>query len=137
MRRWLCAAVFALLATAGVANAERVRYHFLPADICGNTLQTPAGRDNAIGERVSYLGLGNRPYQCPMPPTHMVTFYHPYSRQNVVVPMALPDCTPRLQTKSDRIVFNYGDYSVEAIFLPDGSVDTVYDSGMFRPLPVR
>jgi hypothetical protein len=123
-----------VLATAGPAPAERVRYHFAAADVCGNTVQTPAGKCNAIGERVSYFGFGATPYNTPMPPTHMVTFYHPFSKRNVTVPMALPPGAARLQTRSDRIIFNYGEYRVEAIFLPDGSVDTLYDSGMFRKL---
>src|SRR5205823_148849 len=128
----------AALAIAGACVnpvlAERVRYHFTPADLCGNTVQTPAGKDNAIGERVSYFGLGNKPYGCPIPPTHMVTFLHPVNRREVTVPLALPEGTPRMVYRSDRIIYNYGSYAVEVIFLPDGSVDTIYDSGMFAPL---
>jgi hypothetical protein len=134
--RIIASAAVLVLASADPALAERVRYHFAPADICGNTMQTPAGKCNAIGERVSYFGFGTTPYNNAMPPTHMVTFFHPFSKRNVTVPMSLPDGAgvPRLQTRSDRIIFNYGEYRVEAIFLPDGSVDTVYDSGLFRPI---
>jgi hypothetical protein len=127
-------AVAAFFGTAGLLHAERVRYHFAPADICGGTVQAAYAKTSSIGERVSYFGLGARPYNCPMPPTHMVTFYHPFSHANVTVPMALPDGTPRVNTLRDRVILSYGDYRVEAVFLPDGSVDTVYDSGLFRPL---
>jgi hypothetical protein len=133
--RWAATALTAtLMASAGTAVAERVRYHFTPVDLCGTTVQTPAGKYNSIGERVSYLGLPNRPYNCPMVPTQIVTFCHPYAQRTVSVPMAMPPGTARISRGRDRIVFHYTSYSVEARFWPDGSVDTVYDSGIFRPL---
>jgi hypothetical protein len=130
---------FAVAALIGCGSvnplyAERVRYHFAPADLCGSTVQTPAGKNNAIGERVSYFGFGTTPYNCAKPPTHMVTFWHPFTKRNVTVPMALPAGTPRLEYGRNRITFNYGSYIVQAVFLPDGSVDTIYDSGLLTPL---
>jgi hypothetical protein len=64
----------------------------------------------------------------------MVTFRHPFTGRNVTVPLRLPEGPPRLEHRSDRIVYNYGDYIVEARFLTDGSVDVVYNSGLLRPL---
>ena len=127
-------ALLVLAVAAGPAHAERVRYHFRPADLCGNTAAITAGTSIAIGERVSYFGTGTAPYNCPMKPNYLVTFRHPYTRQNVTVPLALPPDTPRIEHLPNRIVFDYGSYTVETLFLPDGSVDTIYDSGLFRPL---
>jgi hypothetical protein len=64
----------------------------------------------------------------------VVTLRHYYTGQFVSVPMRLPPDTPLIQHRYNRTVFNYGSYSVEAVFLPDGSVDVVYNSGPFRPL---
>jgi hypothetical protein len=135
--RNLVAAVAAMLVSAALVNpayAERVRYHFRPSDLCGNTEQAAAGPCKAIGERVSYFGFGSTPVNYGLQPTHVVTFRHPFTKQNVTVPLALPPDTPRIEYYSNRVVFNYGSYAVEALFLPDGSVDTIYDAGLFRPL---
>jgi hypothetical protein len=64
----------------------------------------------------------------------MVTYRHPYSGRSVTVPMRLPEGPPRFERRTDRIIYNYGDYTVEARFLQDGSVDVVYNSGLLRPL---
>src|SRR3954464_7802666 len=118
----LCACLVSLLAmgvVVGTANAERVRYHFAPADLNGTTVQTPAGNGNAVGERVSYFGVGNAPYFCGKRPTYLVTFWHPYSGKNVTVPLALPEDTPRIEHGPNRITFNYTTYWVDVMFLPD------------------
>jgi hypothetical protein len=70
-------------------------------------------------------------------PTHVVTYRHPYTGQNVSVPMTLPESTPRIVHATDRIVYDYGSYTVTSRFLPDGSVDVIYNSGLFRPLRLR
>jgi hypothetical protein len=130
-------AVAALLVSAVVVrpvSAERVRYHYSAADLCGKTLPTPASPTGAIGERISFFGLGREPYNIVLPPTYLVTFRHPYTNQNVTVPLALPPDTPRMAYTANRAVFNYGVYTVETVFFPDGSVDVIYDSGLLRPL---
>jgi hypothetical protein len=50
------------------------------------------------------------------------------------VPLALPEGTPNMEYRTNRILYNYGSYSVAVHFLADGSVDVVYDSGFFRKL---
>jgi hypothetical protein len=136
MTRGMLPAAIALAVLALVqssACAERVRYHFAPADLCGNTAQTPAGPCNAIGERVSYLGISRTPYNGVLRPTQMVTFIHPVTKANVSVPLALPpDSTPKMEYSANRVVFDYGIYQVDVRFLPDGSVDVIYDSGLRR-----
>ena len=67
-------------------------------------------------------------------PTHMVTFRHPAGNKNVIVPFTFPQGIPRIETRSDRIIYNWGSYQVQARFLPDGSVDVLYNSGVLRPI---
>jgi hypothetical protein len=130
----VAAALAGLTLAAPSAHAERVRYHFAATDVCGNTAQTPAGKCNAIGERASYLGLGNSPYNGAIRPNYMVTFRNPVTKGTVTVPLALPEGTPQMQYRANRAIFNYGTYQVEVHFLADGSVDVIYDSGPFRKL---
>jgi hypothetical protein len=130
------AAAAALVLPAGTGLADQVRYHYAPADLCGTTALKPADACGAPGTRVAYFGLVREAYYCQRRPTHMVTFRHPFTNQYVTVPLAFPEGTPRIEYRRDRIIYNYGSYTVEAHFLPDGSVDAVYNSGFLRPLPM-
>ncbi len=120
--------------TCGDSRADQVRFRFVPTDLNGTATQVAAGPDGALGERLKGFGLVPEPFQTQLRPTHMVTFRHPYTGQNITVPLTLPQGTPRLEYRYDRILYNYGSYVVEARFIPDGSVETVYNSGFFRPL---
>jgi hypothetical protein len=132
--RWLrlVAAAALLLGTGGVAAAARVRYHYVPTDDCGHTTLKPDSACGGMGEEVRWFGLKREPCSSPPHPTHLITFCHPCSGRNVIVPVALPEGTPRIEHVRDRIVYNYGSYTVEARFLPDGSVDIIYNSGLLR-----
>ena len=125
------AATVLALATAGTARAERVRFHYPAADICGAAVAAHGGAD-VPGERVGLFGAG--PVHCRLRPTHLVCFRHLYTGGNVTVPMRLPEDLPRVEHRGDRIIYNYGSYTIETVFLPDGSVDVVYNSGPGRPL---
>lgn len=129
---------FALLLIVGAAPswaaAEQVRFRFVPVDAAGTTAPVPIGPEGSIGELKRVLGARPLPYTHVVRPTQMVTFRHTNGK-NVTVPLRLPDSTPRMEHRSDRIIYNYNDYVVEARFLPDGSVDVVYNSGLLRPLP--
>jgi hypothetical protein len=119
------AAAGLLLAAAQPAAAARVRYLFT-AEPGGNCLK-PA----AAGERLTLAGW--RPYSCPPPrATQVVCFRHPCTGQNVNVPLALPASTPRREYTRERVIFNYGSDTVEVRFLPDGSAEVIYDSGLLR-----
>jgi hypothetical protein len=126
--------VLLLGAAPSWAAAEQMRYHFVPADACGKMTQVPAGPEGTLGELKRGLGIVPLPYSYAVRPNQMVTFRHPLSGRNVTVPLRLPEGPPRLEHRADRIVYNYGDYTVDARFLPDGSVDVVYNSGLLRPL---
>jgi hypothetical protein len=114
----------------GRAEAGAVRYHYVPADSGAYTTMKPT--DDGVGERLRWFGTVREPHNCPLRPTHMVTFCHPYTHANVAVPLALPEGTPDILHGPDRITFNYGSYAVRVRFLADGSVDVVYDSGFLR-----
>jgi hypothetical protein len=127
LRRCLAVgAVAGLLLTAAPAGAARLRYHLTADPAGGGCLKAPAA-----GERRTLTGW--QPYNCPPPrATRLVNFRHPCTGQCVTVPLALPDSTPRMEYVGDRVVYNYGDYTVEVRFLPDGSADVFYDSGLLR-----
>ncbi len=127
----------ALVVAAAPAQAELVRFRFAPIDACGNMSQVPAGPNGAPGELLTGFGFRPQPYSRVFRPNQMVTFRHPYNGRNVTVPLTLPQGQPRLEYLADRIVYNYGSYVVEARFIPDGSVDVVYNSGFLRPLVVE
>lgn len=139
MRRWprILAAAFVLAAACGTARAERVRFHYVPADGAGNVVIARSSPQGAVGERRSWYGGPAEPAVGSPRPNYVVTFRHPYTGGNVNVPLALPvDSTPRVEHRGDRTIFNYGSYTVETQFLPDGSVDVTYNSGFGRPLRV-
>ncbi len=116
------------------ASAEHLRFHFKPVDACGTMTQVAAGPAGSLGEL--RRGLGSRPMPSPylVRPNQMVTFRHPYTGQHATVPIRLPQGAPRMEQTSDRIIYNYGDYVVEARFLPNGSIDLIYNSGFLRSL---
>ncbi|HYT88326.1 MAG TPA: hypothetical protein VEL76_06370 [Gemmataceae bacterium] len=120
-----------VLSTTNTARAERVKFHYPAADICAGA-HIPGGPD-VVGERTSLFGGTREPVRCRLRPTHLLTFCHPYTKANVTVPMRLPEDLPRVEHRGDRVIYNYGSYTVETVFLADGSVDVVYNSGL-RPL---
>jgi hypothetical protein len=125
-----CTSLLVLLAWVQQSQAGRVRYHYVPVDGAGNTsLQPDAG---SAGARVTRLGLTPTPYADQPRPTHLVTVQHPCSGRRITVRLTLPDSTPRMEHRPNRIIYNYGSDTVEVRFLPDGSVDVVYDSGLIR-----
>jgi hypothetical protein len=126
-----------LLARAESASAELVRFRYVPVDTCGKMSLVALGPNGAVGERQTWIGSAPQPFTTQFRPTHMATFRHPANGQLVVVPLTLPEGTPRIEHRSDRIVHNYGSYTVEAVFLDDGSVEVIYNSGFLRPLQVQ
>jgi hypothetical protein len=115
-----------LLAAVQPASAARVRYHLEPDGAGSGCLKTAAA-----GERLTLAGW--RPYDCPPPrPTQLVSFRHPCTGRTVTVPLALPASTPRMEYARERVIYDYGDYTVEVRFLKDGSADVIYDSGLLR-----
>jgi hypothetical protein len=129
-------ALAAVLATAAISSAEVVRFHYTPAQLCGyQSTNLKVGMDGSTGEWKSFaLSPATQPYYSQLKPTHLVTFRHPYTNQNVTVPLAFPVGTPRVAIQNDAVVYTYTQYTIRVEFLPDGSVDTVYNSGIFRPL---
>lgn len=131
--RWFTLAVI-VAATPSWAVAEQVRYRFVPVDACGKMQQVPVGPEGTIGELKRGLGARVLPYPYAVHPNQLVTFRHPANGRNVTVPIRMPAGTPRMEHRADRIIYNFGDYTVEARFAADGSVDVIYNSGLLRPL---
>ena len=130
--RWLALAV--LLVAPTWASAEQVRYRYVPIDACGTMAPAPIGPEGTIGELKRGLGARPLPYPYALKPNQMVTFRHPFNGRNATVPMRLPNEKARMEHHSDRIVYNFSDFTVEVRFLPDGAVEIVYNSGLLRPL---
>ena len=135
--RWFPALVAGLLCLPGTSWAEQVRFRYIPIDSCGNTRQIAIGRDGAMGEKITGIGLLPKPFPNNFKPTHMVTFRHPVSGKNIIVPVTLPVGAARMEYRSDRIIYYFDEYIVEARFLQDGSAEVGYNSGFLRPLPMR
>jgi hypothetical protein len=66
------------------------------------------------------------PQPQPPPPTHWLPFRHPYTHAYVIVPAALPDGMPRIEQRTDRIIYDYGTGSVVFHFVRDGFVNVSY-----------
>ena len=126
----LAAAALLLSLSAGQAWAARVRYHYVPGPGGGGFVLADAG--GAPGERLTWR-MTWEPYNCPPPRiTCVASFRHPCTGQSINVPLGLPPDTPRMEYRGDRTIYDYGSYTVSVVFLPDGTVSVVYDSGLLR-----
>jgi hypothetical protein len=121
------------LACARTATAEQLRLHYVPTGAGGNVM-LQAGPSGPPGERTNFFGAVRESSNRGLRPNYLVTFRHLYTGQLVTVPVTFPEGTPRLEYRANRVIYNYGSYTVEASFNPDGSVDMLYNSGFFRPL---
>jgi hypothetical protein len=128
---WKLGAVVVVLAAGSAAPAAVARYHYV-ADAPGGCMRLVPGPDGAPGELITVFG--RYPYNCPPHPTCNVTFKHYFSGAMIVVPLALPDSTPQIMHRANRTIYNYGSYTVTVVFLEDGSVDVIYNSGFFRAI---
>jgi hypothetical protein len=127
------AAVIIVLAAAGSAQAARLRYHYIAMDERGTTIVQPIAQGSP-GERLTW-SLRWEPYNCPPPrATCMVTFTQPYTGRPLVLPLGLPPDVPRMEYRTNRVVYDYGSDTVEVHFLTNGSADVIYTSG-FRRAP--
>src|ERR1700692_4284480 len=95
MRRqtfYLLLAVPVLAGSVATASAEVVRFHYTATQNCGySTTSLKVGPGGATGEWKTWaLSPAAQPYYSQLKPTHMVTFRHPYTNQNITVPLAFP-----------------------------------------------
>ena len=120
------AALTVVLVLCGTAPAAIVRYHYVPADAAGHLVLAP-------GSAVKITVFGRQPYDCPPHITCNVTFRHDCNGRMITVPLGLPiGQVPKIQHRNNRYVYDYTSYSIQVIFLEDGSVDVAYSSGLFR-----
>jgi hypothetical protein len=128
---WMLALAGLLSLVPGqVARAAIARFHYVPNG--PNGALTHAAAEPGAGERISVYGVRPDPY-VPRP-TVMIAYRHPSTGQTLNVPLALPLGTPHIYHRGNRIVYDYSGYTVQVVFLADGSVDVVYNSGLFRGL---
>lgn len=130
---WYTLAI-ALTAFPTIAGAEQVRFRFVPVNACGTMSQVPVGPEGALGELKRGFGAVPLPYPLVVRPNQMVTFRHAYNRHLVTIPLRFPQGSPRIEQRSDRIIYNFADYIIDVRFLPDGTVDVYYNSGFLRVL---
>ena len=132
MRPQLLALAIGLgLMTCVPAQAEVVRYRYVPVDASGALAPEPAGA------RASWYAGPAQPVIGRPRPNYLVTLRHPYTGRNVTVPLALPEnSTPLIVHRRGDVIYNYGSHTVTVSFHPDGSVETIYNSGVLRPLRV-
>jgi hypothetical protein len=129
LARVATAALFMFLAS-GTARAAVARFHYVPASNGGAMILQPATAPQAG----PLLGLF-RASDAPAPrPNQVITFRQPFTGGPVSVPLRLAEGTPNVEYRTNRIVYNYGSYAIEVQFLEDGSVDVIYNSGLFRAL---
>jgi hypothetical protein len=131
--RFELAALVCSLLAVGTLPAAVARFHYVPADNSGKMV-LPAGSGGQTGEHFGWFGIQRQPCCQPPRPTRMMTFCHPFTGRPAIVPLALPAGTPNIEHSANRIVYNYGSYTVQVIFLADGSVDVIYNSGFLREL---
>jgi hypothetical protein len=117
---------FLLLAITKSASAQDIHYHYVRPN--GSSLA-------AFSPRPSYAFIRGRVYYFsplpqldPPPPNTWLQFRHPFTHSYVTVPVNLPNGIPRIENHHDRVLYNYGDYSVVIHFVRDGSVDVSYKS---------
>lgn len=130
---WLGWTVVLLALSAGAADAAVARFHYVPVNGNCNAPMQPAC-PNGAGTYETWLGLHREPNNCPPRPNMMVTLCHKLTGNPVTVPLSLPIGTPTIMHRPAAIMYNYGSYTVTVEFCADGSVDVVYNSGLFRGL---
>jgi hypothetical protein len=124
-------AVLVALAAAESVHAARLRYHYSAVDERGTTMLRPINQGSP-GERLTW-SLRWEPYNCPPPrATRMVTFRHPCTDKPLVLPLHLPVDPPRMEYRTNAVIYNYGTDTIQVHFLADGTADVIYTSGLLR-----
>lgn len=123
----------ALIGSPARLDAGIARFHYIVATPQGQMEPAPSpGTGGAVGEKRT--ARGTCLFQEAPKPTHFATFRHPATNQCITVPLRLPEGTPTIMHRPGHYIYNYGSYTVDVQFLPDGSVDVVYNSGLLRDI---
>lgn len=131
MLRPLVLSLVAVLACVDPADAEQIRIRYWPQDSGPATVMKPAQAGQPTGVRISRFGFRREPYYCLPKANCLKTFTHRCTGQKVTVPLYLPADTPRIAHTWSGISYQYTGFSVNVVFLEDGSVEVVYDNGPF------
>ncbi|MFN4258015.1 MAG: hypothetical protein ACK4RK_01870 [Gemmataceae bacterium] len=127
------AAVVSLWGVERPAAAAIVRYHYVPSQPPTVYVLQPFA-PGVAGELLTWFGLRGEPYPRAPKPNHLAVLCHPFTRQNVTVPLQLPPGTPTIMHSGPRVIYNYGSYTVTVRFYEDGTLDVIYNSGLFRDI---
>ncbi len=129
-RRFVTGTVVGFLIAATTPNlpADDAEFHYV---------RPYGGRYLNWRPRESFAVVGGQFYSIPPSsqpqppaPNTWLPFRHPYTRDNVIVPVALPAGIPRIVQHHDRLIYDYGFVSVVIHFVRDGSVNVSYDRKM-------
>ena len=120
------AALVCLLTAALVIDvrADDSEFHYVRPYSSRMMNFTPRSSFAFIGGQVHYLPS---PTSQPPVPNNWLNFRHPYTHAYVSVPVALPNGTPKVEHRSDRLIYDYGFVAVVIHFVRDGSVNVSYD----------
>jgi hypothetical protein len=119
-------AALACLLTAGALNARA-------DDSTFRYVQPSGSRTMLFTPRSSFAFIGGQVYDLPSPtaqppiPNQVLSFRHPYTHAYMSVPVALPNGAPKVEQRSDRLIYDYGFVAVVIHFVRDGSVNVSYD----------
>jgi hypothetical protein len=126
------AALVSGLAFANHADAARVRFHYVPA----GPDEKAGVAQSGSGERLTLRGSWQA-IDCPAPrTTQFVTFCHPDTGRRLTLPLALPEGTPQMMYRTNRVIYDYSGFTVDVHFLPDGSADVIYTTGLLGRPPI-
>ena len=102
------------------SGAPTAGYLGVPA--AGGGVNLSAGCSSCVpgGTSDAFFGAGV--------PNQIVTFLHPYTNKAITVPLTLPTGRPKLITRRDRIIYDYGLFSYKVVvrFLENGEVQVKY-----------
>jgi hypothetical protein len=107
-----------------------LRLWYYPQDESAMTALRPPPAGQPTGVLISRFGLCREPFYGHVRANCLQTFTHCHSGRTVTVPLWLPPDTPRVEQLRSGIAYNYGAFAVEVYFLPDGSVEVVYNNGL-------
>src|SRR6266852_4648615 len=97
------AALVGGLAFTNQASAARVRFHYVPTGPDEKSAVTQSG----AGERLTWRSRWEAS-DCPTPkPTCFATFRHPDTGRCLTLPLALPEGTPQMIYRTNRVIYDY------------------------------
>jgi hypothetical protein len=128
-RCWSRFLVLAGLLAAGVASDVRADdTDFRYVRPYGGRVMSARPRESFAFIGGQFYPLTGQPSSQPPAPNSWLHFRHPYTHAYVIVPVNLPAGMPKIERRSDRIIYDYGFTTVVIHFVRDGSVNVSYNA---------